>query len=180
MNLWAQDESFTEIPDPITAAEQALILGEGTIAQPVPPASAMGILRMVLTLAAVAIAVYALVFLIKKASRGSTSQDPFLKILASTPLGAGRSAHIVSVGSRAWLVGSAEHGVSLISEIDDKETLDAMLLEDSRKSAAAFAGNPVGRFLDFKALLRRLGVNAEAEAPGPDEIRRRRQRIKEL
>ena len=149
--------------------------------QSVPAVSAWGILRMVLTLAVVAIAIYGLVFIIKRASRGSTAQDPFLKILASTPLGVNRSAHVLSVGSKAWLVGSAESGISLISEIDDKETLDAMLLEDSKKSASAFAAAAgPGRFLDFKALLRRLGMAVETDEPGPDKIRKRRERIKGL
>jgi flagellar protein FliO/FliZ len=129
----------------------------------------------------VAAAIYGLVFLIKRFSRGNTAQDPFLKVLAGAPLGTNRSAHIISVGSQAWLVGAAENGVNLISEIEDKEILDAMLLEDSRRSAEAPAGGLTGRFPDFRSLLRRLGMPADSGAPpGPESIRKRGERLKGL
>jgi flagellar protein FliO/FliZ len=132
---------------------------------------------VLLTLALVAAAIYGIVFFIKRFSRGSREQDPFLKVLASTPLGSNRSAHILSVGSRAWLVGAAENGVHLISEIDEKEVLDAMLLEDSRRTAES----PAGRFPDFKALLRRLGAPADSGATnGPANIRKRSERLKQM
>jgi hypothetical protein len=82
----------------------------------------------------------------------------------------------VSVGSKAWLVGAAEGGVNLISEIEDKDTLDALLLEDSRRSAEAAQG----RFIDFKTMLRRLGVPVQPGAPTAENIRKRRERLKGL
>jgi flagellar protein FliO/FliZ len=185
--LFAQEEpslsetSVQETPtvDPIIAREQALSLrdnGAGAVAAP-PATSAWGIFRVILTLAVVAAAIYGMVFFIKRAARGGRGQDPFLKILASAPLGANRGAYVIAVGSKAWLVGAAESGVSLISEIDDKDVLNAMLLEDSRKSAEA----PVGRFPDFRALLQRLGMPMESGAPpGPEDIRKRRERLKGL
>jgi flagellar protein FliO/FliZ len=172
----------TEI-DPIIAVERTLSLaddGAGAALAP-PPASALTVLRVLLTLAVVAAAIYGLIFLIKRASRGNAAQDPFLKVLASAPLGANRGAHIISVGSQAWLVGAAESGVTLISEIGDKEILDAMLLEDSRRTAEAGpsgGGSGGGRFPDFKALLRRLGMPVDAAPPGPENIRKRGERLK--
>ncbi|MCL2270278.1 MAG: flagellar biosynthetic protein FliO [Treponema sp.] len=182
--IFAQDEAVpaVEVPaaDPIIEAERALSLGNNGAEIAAPPSgiSAWSILRVLLTLAVVAAAIYGLVFIIKRVSRGRTAQDPFLKILASTPLGVNRSVHIVSVGSQAWLVGSAESGVSLISEVEDKDILNAMLLEDSRRSASA--ANPGGSGIpDFKALLRRLGVPADSGAPpGPENIRKRGERLK--
>ena len=164
------------ITDPVTHPEQEIVLGEEApgLGQPVPAASVWSIFRIIITLAVVAVAIYGLVYLVKRASRGSMKQDPFLKVLASTPLGTTRSAHIISVGLRAWLVGSAENGVTLIGEIDDQDILNEMFLEDSRKSAEAASG----RFLDFKALLRKLGVPAEPGTPSPDNIRSRIDRIK--
>ena len=186
INAFAQDEHIdsiteTQAIDPITSAEQALVLGDGAV-QAVPGASTFGILRMVLTLALVAAAIYGLVFLFKRLSRGSMVKDPFVKILASTALGASRSVHVISVGAQAWLVGSAENGVSLISEIADKDIVDAMLLEDSKKNAAAPEGGamPGGLFPNFKAMLRRLGMSVESSAPDPEKIRKRSERIKGL
>jgi flagellar protein FliO/FliZ len=185
--LFAQEEpsgegiAVQETPavDPIIAREQALSLGDnGTGAAASPPAaSAWGIFRVILTLAVVAAAIYGLVFFIKRTARGGNNQDPFLKILANAPLGANRGVYIIAVGSKVWLVGAAENGVSLISEIEDKDVLNAMLLEDSRKSAEA----PAGRFPDFKSLLQRLGMPMEPGAPpGPEDIRKRRERLKGL
>ncbi|MCL2128316.1 MAG: flagellar biosynthetic protein FliO, partial [Treponema sp.] len=135
--------------------------------------------RVILTLVVVAAAIYGIVFFIKRASRGGAVRDPFLKILASAPLGANRGVYVISVGARAWLVGSAESGVNPICEIDDKDILNAMLLEDSRRSASADSA-PAGRFPDFKSFLRRLGMQVESGAPGPENIRRRRERLKGL
>ncbi|MCL1835907.1 MAG: flagellar biosynthetic protein FliO [Treponema sp.] len=145
-------------------------------ADPANPASVWSMLRVLLTLAVVAAAIYGIVYFFKRAMRGGAAQDPFLKILASTPLGASRSAHIISVGSKAWLVGSAESGVNLIAEIEDKEILDAMVLENSRKSAASGGG----RFGDFKAMLRRFGMPPESSPPDPQNIRKRSERLKGL
>ena len=188
ISLWAQadtDETAlvvaAEAVDPITAAEQALPVGGEAVAVP-PAASTLGIFRVLLTLAVVAAAIYGIVFFIKRVSRGGREQDPFLKVLASTPLGTNRSAHILSVGQRAWLVGAAENGVHLISEIEDKEVLDTMLLEDSRRSAESpVAGGHAGRFSDFRSLLRKLGMPSETGAPSsPESIRKRGERLKGL
>jgi len=180
--LFAQDEApETPAEDRITTAERALPLGDdaaGTAIAP-PPASALSILRILLTLAVVAAAIYGLVFLVKRFARGGMSRDPFLKILASAPLGTNRSAHIISVGSQAWLVGAAENGVNLISEIGDKDILDALILEDSRRSADN-GGAAGGRFPDFKALLHRLGMPVDSAPPGPESIRKRGERLKGL
>lgn len=173
------DEAGAAAVDVHALAEQAIVLGEGGAGiGAVPPiASPLSVIQVVLTLVMVAVAIYGLVFILKKASRaggGRMAQDPFLKVLASAPVGTNRAVHVVSLGSQAWLIGVAEHGVSLISEIADKETLDVMLLEDSRKSAES----PVGRLPDFKSMLRRFGMPADSASPSPEDIRKRSERIK--
>ena len=168
----------TAVTDPRIAAEQELLLGDDTGVTGIATtgSSVWNILRILLTLVVVAAAIYGLVFFVKKFSRGNTSQDPYLKILASIPLGTNRGAYVISVGSQAWLVGAAESGVNLISEIKDKDILDAMLLEDSRKSAET----PAGRLPDFKSFLRKFGMTANPGNPGPENIRKRRERLKGL
>jgi flagellar protein FliO/FliZ len=167
------------LPDPFEDAGRSFFFDEpddGTGNVPAAPVSSISlILRTLLVLALVAAAVYGLVFFIKRASRRKDPKDPFLKVLASAHLGFNRYAHVVSVGSRAWLVGAAEGGVNLIAEIDDRDILNAMLLDDSRKSAEG-----EGPFSDFKALIRRLGIPADNSAPGADSVRRRRERLKGL
>ena len=160
----------------IFAQEREMFLGESTATSPANPASAWNIFRILLTLAVVAAAIYGLVFLIKRVSKGNIEKDPYLKILASIRLGVNRSAYVLSVGSQAWLVGSAENGVNLIAEIGDKEMLDTMLLEESKRSAAGSKGS----FVDFRALLGKFGVKVDAGTPGPENIRQRSERLKGL
>jgi flagellar protein FliO/FliZ len=131
---------------------------------------------MVLILVLAAAAIYGVVFFIKRTSKQTTEDDPFLKILASVHLGSNRFAHVVAVGSKAWLLGSSDGGVNLVGEIDDKDIISAMLLEASRRSAE----NATGRFPDFMSLLRKFGVSAETRTPSADDIRKRRERIKKL
>jgi flagellar protein FliO/FliZ len=133
-------------------------------------------IRMVLVLALAAAAVYGVVFFIKRASKPAVASDPFLKILANVSLGSNRYAHIVSVGGKAWLLGSSDGGVNLIGEIDDRDVINAMLLEDSRKSA----DSQTGRFSDFVSMLRRFGAQTESRAAKADDIRKRRERLKGL
>jgi flagellar protein FliO/FliZ len=131
---------------------------------------------MILVLALAAAAVYGVVFFIKRSAKQTPEGNPFLKILATAHLGSNRYAHIVAVGSHAWLLGSSDGGVNLIGEVDDKDVINAMLLEDSRKVSEA----PSNRFPDFMSMLRRLGAHPEARSSGADDIRKRRERLKDL
>jgi flagellar protein FliO/FliZ len=159
-------------------AEENIILGEDAPGIPVvpPAASASLILRMLLILLLAAAAVYGVVYLIKRASRPSERRDPNVKLLSSVHLGSNRFVHAVAVGSRVWLLGAGDNGVNLISEIEDPDTVNAMLLEESRRSAEAAPGG----LLDFKALLRHFGIPSDNRAPGADNIRKRRERLKGL
>jgi len=161
--------------DPLRAAQQSLTF-EWDEQEPLsaPGPSLWSAVRMVLVLALAAAAVYGVVFFIKRTSKQPALSDPFLKILASSHLGSNRYAHVVSVGNKAWLLGSSDGGVNLIGEIDDKDVINAMLLEDSKKSAQTSAG----RFPDFTSMLRRFGAAAEKRIPGAEEIRKRRERLK--
>jgi len=172
----AQEETPQEV-DP-RAGELTIILdggGEGNAApnEEIRGPSIWAFVRMILVLAMAAAAIYGVVFFIKRASKKIDTKDPFLKILASTHLGSNRYAHVVSVGNKAWLLGSSDGGVNLIGEIEDKDVINAMLLEDSTKSAQT-----PGRFPDFLSMLRRLGAPAESRTPSADEIRKRRERLK--
>ncbi|MDR2741115.1 MAG: flagellar biosynthetic protein FliO [Treponema sp.] len=166
-----------------TPNESAIILGEaapGT--SPSPVSSGFVVFRMVLVLALVAAAVYGAVFFIRRASRPRDSRNPHLKILTSAHLGSNRFVYVVNVGNQAWLVGAGEGGVSLISEITDKDALDTMLLEDSQKQAES----PGGRFPDFRTLLRRFGGGVGPDLPpdkpdfSADNVRKNRERLRGL
>jgi flagellar protein FliO/FliZ len=178
----AQEEAAQDAPspveDPLLVVERSLPLEESVIPAPgsVGGPSIWSIVRMLLTLGLAAAAVYGIVFFIKKGSKRNDTKDPFLKVLAGVHLGSNRYAHIVAVGSKAWLLGSSDGGVNLIGEIEDKDILNAMLLEESQKSAETASS----RFIDFKSILRRLGVPVDLRAPVVEFIRKRRERLKGL
>jgi len=163
--------------DPITTAQQALTFEWDTgEAAPTSGTSVWAAVRMVLALALAAAAVYGVVFFIKRSSKQTALNDPFLKILASAHLGSNRYAHIVSVGSKAYLVGASDGGVSLIDEVDDKDILNAMLLEDSRKGV----DEKPGRLNDFVSILRRFGLSVKQGGQSAENIRKSRERLKGL
>ncbi|MDR1956121.1 MAG: flagellar biosynthetic protein FliO [Treponema sp.] len=162
--------------------EEAILLGDETAVALAPQQqgaiSFLTILRMILVLALAAGAIYGILFFLKRISRTPEQKDPHLKVLAGVHLGSNRFVHVVSLGSQAWLLGACEGGVSLIAELTDTETIDAMLLDESRKSAQ---GKVSG--FDFSQVLRRLGGGA-----GPDphtelkaeNVRKRRERLRGL
>jgi flagellar protein FliO/FliZ len=171
------------IPAP-PVAEESLSLDED------PPEGFSGaevsvfpaILRMVAVLALVAVFIYIAVLvlkgLFKRISRPQEPENPYLKITARAQLDPGHFVCVVSVGPKqAWLVGAGEGGVSLIAEITDKETVDALLLEDSRKKNEPGSG----KFPDFRSLLRRLGGGTgNIPGPSPEDLRKRRERLRSL
>lgn len=129
--LTAQDslpETSTKVTD-----ESSISLTTNTEAtnnsQMDPKSSGIGALvRVVLVLALVCIAIYGIVYLIKKSTRINASDDPYLKNLALLPLGPSKSIQIISAGSQAFVVGVTDHSISLISELTDRELIDAMIL----------------------------------------------------
>jgi flagellar protein FliO/FliZ len=175
----AQETPSEEIveEDPYRLAEQAYSLDD-TAAAAVSASgpSVWAVVRMLLILAVVAAAIYGVVYFLRKTAKPTAASDPYLKVLSNKHLGSNRYVHIISVGDKVWLVGSSEGGVNLISEIENKEIKDAMLLEDSKKSAQAAPG----KLPDFLSLLRRMGAKAQPQVLDADEIRRRRERLKEI
>ena len=170
-------EAQVEHRDPY-ADEQTIFLDtrggtETAAAQAGSGQSIWPIIRMVLVLVLVAVAIYGIVFLFKRSSKKTINNDPFLKVLAAAHLGSNRYVHIVYVGNKTWLLGASDGGVNLIGEVEDKDVIDAMLLEDSRKSAQTS-----GKLPDFLSILRRMGAPANPSSPsGADEIRKRRERL---
>jgi flagellar protein FliO/FliZ len=164
-----------------TPAEESFVLGEDApLADGAAgPASGWVIFRMILVLALAALAIYGVVFFIKRLARPRAERNPHLKILASVPLGPGAFCAVISVGSRAYLVGGGDAGVSLIAEIDEQEALETMLIDYAREEAEA-RGAPL---LDFASLLKKFGSRKGAESrlsSHAESLRKQRDRLKGL
>ncbi|GHV88350.1 hypothetical protein AGMMS50267_07100 [Spirochaetia bacterium] len=162
------------------SAESFFVFSDAPSGEAIAPsggASVFVVLRMVLVLALTAAAVYGVVFFLRRAGRPRDQHNPHLKILTSAHLGSNRYVYVVSVGTKAWLIGAGEGGVTPISEISDQEAVDAMLLDDSRRSAEAAPS----RFSDFRALLGRIGGGSPGTGPvSALGLRSRRERLKGL
>jgi flagellar protein FliO/FliZ len=92
---------------------------------------------------------------------------------------------VLSIGTKAWLVGGGSGGLNLISVIEDPESLETLLLDDARKNAEAAAKG----FPDFRSLLGRLGISHKAATHGSshaengslaENLRKQRERLKGL
>ena len=154
--------------------------GDQSSAVPVGDTSIWVVLRMVLVLALAALAIYGVVFFIKRLARPPQARDPNLKVLATVPLGSDTFASVISVGAKAWLVGGGTGaGVSLISEITEQEAVESMLIDEAKKSADA----GTNRILDFKTLLGRFGKNnipPDGMESHAESLRRQNDRLREF
>ena len=97
--------------------------------------------NMILVLIAVIACIYGIVWLLKKSMRPGAENDPYLKKTASITLSPGKSVQIVTLQDKAYLLGVSDSSITLISEIEDKELIDAMNLNTpvSGKKPASFA-----------------------------------------
>jgi len=160
--LTSPEMQVAEVP-PEPRAEDAILFDD-----PLPATLVSGgaggfvVIRMVLVLALAALAIYGVVFFVKRLAKPQEKRDPHLKLLARTPLSSDTFAAVVSVGSKAWLVGGGSGALNLISEIDDAETLETLLLDDARRNAEA----ELKGLIDFNSLLQRLrGKPRAASSP---------------
>lgn len=122
-------------------------------------------IRMLLVLGFVVSVIYALFYVLRRASNRNQPRSDMLQVLGSTQLAAGRSLHLVEVGGQVLLVGSSENSVNLISEVTNSETVDELLLQAaSRRSPAG--GSGAKRFGDLLGDLMSRGRGGATEPPG--------------
>ncbi|HSV56879.1 MAG TPA: flagellar biosynthetic protein FliO [Magnetospirillaceae bacterium] len=136
-------------------------------------------LRMLVTLGLVLGVLWLFFRFLRKAGRPKAAQQSSVLVLASVPLGTGRWLYVVSLGSKAFLLGATDSSVSLIHEVEDRELIDEMRLR-------AETAQPVDT-RDFKTLLSGLLKPASkhrAESatgiPGTDFLSRQRDRLRKF
>ena len=140
------------------------------------------ILRMLLVLVLVATAIYGVVVLLRRRLPGARAepQDGPLRVLASRDLSPGRQLHAVMVGKRVYLVGDAEGGVTLLEAIEDRETIDELVLARSAASPARRSfGAVLGQWLSAPALLQR-GTPRSETPPGASSLKGQAYRLRQL
>lgn len=101
--------------------------------------------RMILVLAIIIAAIYALFRFMRKSmgvEKTTEDDDIFLRKISSIGLGGAKSVQIVSLWNKAYILGVSDDNIALISEIDDKEMVDAMNryadMNDTKKKPRSF------------------------------------------
>lgn len=101
------------------------------------PSTVWLFVRMILVLVVVIICIYGVVFLLRKGMRNPPDSDPYLKVVASLALSAGKVVYVVTLKDRAYIIGVTDNAVNLIGEVNDTELIDAMNLNAESKAAGA-------------------------------------------
>jgi flagellar biosynthetic protein FliO len=114
--------------------------GAGGAAQAAPGAtpgvSAWDFVRMLIVLALVVAAIYLLFWVLRRGARKRITENDLIRVLGSRSLAGNRALHLVEVGSSVFLVGASDGGVQLISEITEKESLDAVRMKAAQEGPA--------------------------------------------
>jgi flagellar protein FliO/FliZ len=141
--LLAQETGAATSPEQSTAVERVdestLLLdgsstGGNATAPSVSPFGIWDLLRMIVVLGAVIGVIYGIFYLLKRGGKGKVVQNDAIRLLGSQALPGNRSMYLVEVGSQVFLVGSGGDTINLISEITDKETVDAVILRGAESS----------------------------------------------
>ena len=99
----------------------------------VPRLGMKDFLKMLFFLALVILVIYLFFYFLKKISGQHLQQNDQINILGSRQIKGDSALHLVEVGNHIYLVGSGSSSVNLISEIEDKETLDEIRLNQSKQ-----------------------------------------------
>jgi flagellar protein FliO/FliZ len=125
-------------------------------------------LRMIVVLAVVLACIYGVFRLMRRLSRPRETPESPLKIVVSASLGPGKNLHIVSLGTRAYLVGATDSTISLIANIEDRELVDSLVLKAALEPRSASSAQG-GRFSSTLASLLSSGsrqVSRKSSRPG--------------
>lgn len=134
------------------AESQLLDLGGGSSSTAHASGSSASIVRTIVGLAIVLAVIFGLRWVLKqfKAGKERKAAGGGLSSMATLPLGANRSLHVVRAGREVLVVGSGEHGVTPVRSYTEEEAQALGLLteeeegrEDEEASAAPARESPV-------------------------------------
>lgn len=88
------------------------------------PSTSIGFMRMLIVLLFFGALLFVARLMLKRAGRNSRSGGGArngITVVATTPLAANRSLHVIQVGGKNLLVGATDGGISTIAELTDEE-----------------------------------------------------------
>jgi flagellar protein FliO/FliZ len=138
--------------------------------------SSWDFVRMLLVLGAVVVVIYLVFRLLRRGLRRRLPQNDLIRLLGTRALTGNRALHVVELGNKVFLVGAAENGISLISEITDQETLDTVRLATSQAPPQTFQG--FAQFL--QSFLRAPRKQTGSTQDTLDFMKQQRQRLQKL
>ena len=147
-----------------------------TATPPGPLVSTWDFVRMLLVLCAVVGLIYVVFLLLKKGTRRKAIDSDVISVIGSKTLAGSNALHVVGVGKNVYLIGSSDGGVSLISEILDKESVDAISME-----ASAAAVSSRRSFSDvLSELFKQIRTSERGLGDSVDYVRQQRARLERL
>ena len=165
----------------VEANPEELIVIEESESQPAatqPVVSTWDFVRMILVLGGVVGVIYLLFYLLKRGARSRHPENELIRVLDNRELSSNRALHLVEVGTNIFLVGSAESGVTLISEIKDKESQDSLRLDISQTPVAVHGRRTFSDI--FAGLFRTGGGNSLAIGQTIGFLQKQKERLKKL
>ncbi len=84
--------------------------------------------KMVFALFVVVALAYLALRILKRTTKLSNSDDPFLRHVSHLSLSSNRSVDVVTILDHAYILGVSDNAVNLVGEITDKELVDSMNL----------------------------------------------------
>ncbi len=193
--LFAQDASANSLPGkeevkatgesvnpesslPITGGDQNAPNPEE--AQKIPLVSIWDFVRMLVVLAGVVGVIYLIFFFIKRSAKRRFAENDLIEIIGSRDLAGGKALHLIKIGGVFLLIGVADGAINLITEISDKETIDAISLRLSEVSSERKKGfqSTLAEFFGVKG----EGVRGEEDSirSSLDFMRKQRSRLDRL
>ncbi len=124
---------------------QMVISTEEEIVQQRSSSTGWLFVRMILVLLIVVACIYAVFYFVKKSTNTGNQTDPFLKKVASITLSPGKSVQVITLQDHCYVLGVSDSSVQLISELDDKDLINAMNLASDKE--------PTGTVKDFATML---------------------------
>ena len=106
---------------------------EDSVADYKAPSTTGFIVKTIVVLVLVVAAIYGIMFFFKKKNNTAKSDDDFLRRVSSLQLSPGKSIEIVSLIDKAYILGVTDSNINLISEVEDKELIEAMNLNFDKK-----------------------------------------------
>ncbi|KGM42626.1 hypothetical protein S1OALGB6SA_421 [Olavius algarvensis spirochete endosymbiont] len=138
-------------------------------------------LRVIVVLGVVIALIYALVWMLRKLTGIKTDSGDEIRIYSTRPIKGNSALHLIEAGKQMFLIGSTSNSINLISEINDKETIDEIRLKSSRMPAPrGFAKLLRDRLSGKQSLAKTKDANNYPTDGSILNLQKQRERLKHL